>query len=236
MIDNWYLSPYDVINCEFNTLKFLKNNSFLHKVGLSSLAIDAYSYHSAHYKRFKERKNIGFDFESTFDIKIGGKVDSAVYVGAIFRLNDSCEFQDISYYVAICEKKNPKPRLLRKYHFDYAPPGAAHRQPHPVFHLQYGGELTPKLKSKSIDDKDLYPWLSEPRLCYFPMSLALLINLILKEFPNEKNGKLVESSEWRGLIRKNEELILKPFFEECCAFLSKGNKKNLFINDFYYGN
>jgi hypothetical protein len=79
-------------------------------------------------------------------------------------------------------------------------------------------------------------WLSEPRLCCMPISLALLVNLILKEFPDEKNSKLIERSEWRDLVKKNEELILSPFFEECRKFFSKNENNKLFLNDFYYGN
>lgn len=234
MIDNRYPSPNEVVKCEFDTLIFLKNNPLLGRE-LSTLAMDAYAYHSANYKRFKERKRKDFGFESTFDIKIEGQAGFAA-VGALIRLKDGSEFDNISYYAAICKKENPKPKILRKYHFDYAPPETTHRQPHPVFHLQYAGKLSSKLKCMDIDDNHLYPWLSEPRLCYFPISLALLLNLILKEFQDEKNRKLIESSEWRGLIRKNETLILKPFFEECHNFLSKGNDRDLFTNDFYYGN
>jgi hypothetical protein len=64
-----------------------------------------------------------------------------------------------------------------------------------------------------IDDSHLDVWLSEPRLCYFPTSLALLINVVLIEFPNDKNKILVDSMEWRSLIRSNEDLILTPFFK-----------------------
>ncbi len=83
-------------------------------------------------------------------------------------------------------------------------------------------------------------WLSEPRLFYFPMSLALLINIVLMEFPDNKNKEFIATDEWRSVIRKNENLILRPFFEACHEFFPrKGQEQKnqpLFINDFYYDN
>ncbi len=235
MIDDRYPPPDEFISCEFKTLIFLKDNtSFV--CGLPTLANDAYAYYSEHYKNFRDSRKLNFNFESTFDVNVDGKDGFAAYVGGIIRLKDSDKFNDISYYIAICRKNTPKPEILRKYHFDYAPAGNTRKQAHPVFHLQYAGKLSKKLKAKDIDDDHLDPWLSEPRLCYSPISLALLINLILQEFPSENNRKLVETSEWRNLIRRNENLILRPFFERCSSFLAEKGRKKLFINDFYYGN
>ena len=149
-------------------------------------------------------------------------------------MKDNNILDTTSLYVAICKKGDPKP--LRKYHFDYAPSALSHRQPHPVFHLQYAGKLPPRLRDMDIDDSHMEPWLSEPRLCYFPMSLALLINLVLKEFPDDNNVKLTETWEWRQLVKKNEDLILRPFFKGCQTFFSQDKRGKLFINDFYYGN
>ena len=229
-IDNCFPDPVQVIQCESRTLKFFKSNHFLNQE-MPRLSEKAYKCYRSDNKHVLRR---GFEFESEFDIKIGSNKGIAL-IGAFIKAKDKCQFENISYYAAICENGELHKRLLRKYHFDYAPPGKTRRQPHPIFHIQYAGKLSPKLQEMRIDDSHLDVWLSEPRLCYFPTSLALLINMVLKEFPNDKNIRLVESTEWRSLIRSNEDLILAPFFKGCNRFFS-GREKKLFINDFYYGN
>jgi hypothetical protein len=227
-IDDWYPTPIEIIDCEFDTLGFFKDNFFCYQE-LSRLANHSNAYYSANYKRDKKS---GFNFESKFNIKVDGK-DGIAHIGSLIELNDTDSIDRTTYYAAICQEEKPN-LLLRKYHFDYAPSAVPHRQP--VFHLQYAGTLTPMLRKEDIDDEHLFPWLSEPRLCYFPLSLALLINFILKEFPDDNNFKLIEHPDWRRLIKKNENLILGPFFKGCQTFFSNNNTNKLFTNDFYYGN
>jgi hypothetical protein len=238
-IDKFYPEPRSLLKCEIDTLKFLKSNLFFCQE-MEQLAADAdknYSFYSALLKKIRHHKKLNFRFESVLNITIDGRKGYA-YTGAKIVFSDKKNFKEISYYMAICEQKNDnlKPRIIRKFHFDYAPICNSQKRPHPIFHLQYGGELPPMLSDMDIDDSHLDAWLSEPRLCYYPLSLALLINIILKEFPDDRKLKLIETPEWRAIIRKNEELLLRPFFKECYDFLSKGNHRKLFINDFYYGN
>ncbi len=230
-IDGCYLTPLNIIKCEFETLGFFKDNPLSYQE-LPILAEDANTYYSAYYYKFKHHARLHFSFESTVDIKVGGK-EGIAHIGSLIESKDTNNIDRTSYYAAICIKEEKK--LLRKYHFDYAPPGKLQRQPPPVFHLQYAGKLPPRLEAMDIDDNHLDTWLSEPRLCYFPLSLALLINLILKEFPDDKNVELIEHPKWRRLVKKNENLILGPFFKGCQTFFSNNNNQ-LFINDFYYGN
>jgi hypothetical protein len=233
-IDDCYPPPDEIINCEFETLRFFMDNPFGYQE-LPILSNDANMYYSAHYYRFKKHARMQFSFESTFDIKVGGKKGIA-HIGAMIESKGSDNIERISYYAAIIGETEEGERLLRKYHFDYAPSVAIYRQPSPVFHLQYAGKLSPRLEDMKIDDNHLDTWLSEPRLCYFPLSLALLINLILKEFPDDKNVELIEHPKWRRLVKKNENLILGPFFKGCRTFFSDKNPDKLFINDFHYGN
>jgi hypothetical protein len=226
-IDDW-CSASTYINCEFETLEFLRNKDFCFEV-LPILAREANRYWCANYKR---DRRLGFNFESNFNIRVDGK-DGIAHIGSLIKMKDNDHLYTTSCFLAI--RENDERKLLRKFHFDYAPSTIHHRQPHPVFHLQYAGTLTPMLRKEKIDDEHLFPKLSEPRLYYFPLSLALLINLILKEFPDKINRKLIERSEWRKLIKKNEDLILKPFFDRCQTFFSNKTDE-LFTNDFYYGN
>jgi len=229
-IDEWYPQPKDILNCEIETLKFLINNSIINSY-FSKLYADSYQY----YTRIKYNRRLLFNFDSEFSINLEGR-DGTAYIGADIIILDDNNFEGISHSVAICNDDTPKARLLRRYHFDYTLLDPSRKQPHPVFHLQYGGKLSRKLQNENLEHQHMDAWLSEPRLCYIPMSLALLINMILKEFPNEINLKIIESPEWRDLIRKNENILLAPFYKICHNFMSTRNSDQLFTNDFYYGN
>lgn len=239
-IDDCFPTPGEFLNSEFETLEYCGNKFFDYEE-LSSLASDAYAYHSANYNEFKESNRLPkscFSFESNFNVNIDGR-DGTAYIGVLIRLKDSFTFENISYYVAVQKKEKLNARLLRKFHFDYAPPvktDSTRRQPHPVFHLQYACKLSSRLQGVGFDNSHMDPWLSEPRLYYSPMSLALLINLVLKEFQDETNLRIIQRGEWRDLIRENEKLILAPFFSICHNFFSDRHNKELLINDFYYGN
>lgn len=225
-----YPTPKNILDCEVETLQFIKDN-FFNYPDFSKLATDAYNY----LPKVKTAGKLKFEFESELQIRINGKQGFA-YMGSTIKVVDENQFDDISYYVAICNDDIPQKRILRKFHFDYTSPQSPQRQPHPFFHLQYGGKLSLKLQNENLEHQHIDAWLSEPRLCYTPLSLALLINMILKEFPNEINSKVIESSEWRDLIRKNENLLLAPFYKICHNFMSMRRSDQLFTNDFYYGN
>ncbi len=236
-----YPKPNELLENEFGTLQFCKDNFFFNQT-LEVLADDANKYHSSKYNIFKNRvKNFEFNFESKFTIN-ADTLEGIVYVGAKI-LKSGDDIGNVTYYVAICKEEQGKKKILRKYHFDYNPASSTQgrdnsRNSHPTFHLQYAGKLSPELEKLSMDDSHMDTWLSEPRLCYSPISLALLINLVFKEFPGEMSRRLIERSEWRNLIKKNEDLILAPFFKKCQMFFSHREQKKvkgLFTNDFYYG-
>jgi hypothetical protein len=100
------------------------------------------------------------------------------------------------------------------------------------------------LQEKNIDDSHLEPSLSEPRLSCAPTTLALLIDFLLREFGGDYTSPLTRFTQahiWRDLIKKNEELVLKPYFDACYNFFHSRNckhdpeKRQLFSQDFIYG-
>ena len=233
-IDCWFPNPIKLIECELNTLRFIRSR-IIGRGKFGKLVADADAYLPKYINLIKSKKlqSFCFKFESCVDIKVDRR-DGGAYIGAKINMKDRQALGDISYYLAVAENK----KLLRKFHFDYEPTtqiDSSLKQDHPVFHLQYGGKPSKELQ-ENIECEHIDSWLSEPRISYSPMSLALLINLVLKEFPDEKNKKIIEKNEWRSMIRKNEDLILKPFYERCNGFFSNRDKNNLFTNDFYYGN
>lgn len=236
MINEGYPSPGELIKNEINTLERLKNDPHLwQSESTCKLANDA----NVAYYQMKEARS--FDFESSFEIQVDGNPGIAFIGGNIIPTDDGNGYNQLTYHFAICNGGEGPHKPLRKLHFDYAEPRSSNRQPHPVFHCQLPGDLTPAMAKAGCNIEHLYPWLSEPRLPYRPMSLALLINLIFIEFPDENADRFIARGEWRSLIKKNEELVLEPYYEKCYEFVKKRKdgrirSSQLITNDFFYGN
>lgn len=230
-IDLGYPSPRELKKNELETLQYIKDSDVFQSY-YTTIASDA----SVSY--FQLRHAPSLNFSSNLDICLdqrSGKMGCAD-IGLVIKTRDG-RYEQVSYSLAIHSKDNTRYRLLRMYHFDYALPGATSRQPHPVFHLQYAGGLFGRLRNLPIQHAHLDAWLSEPRLFFMPMSLALLINIVFKEFPDKNAIEVIERSEWRDLIRKNENRLLIPYFRCCHNFvISINNLGKLLTNDFYYGN
>lgn len=137
--------------------------------------------------------------------------------------------------MAITDRENEE-ELIRKFHFDFAHPKNPTRQPVPIFHLQYGGKMTPYMKKAGLNDSKLDHWLSVPRLSFSPINLALLLDMTFCELRTVQTRKIVETQEWRTLIFSNEKFLLINYYTSIadhCAGASYTNK-NL-IRDFCYG-
>lgn len=235
MVNKDFPSPKELIRNEIATLNFLRGDKILWE-HYTQFAMEANEL----YAKTKESPSM-FNFESYLNIPLHGKLGKA-YVGAsVVPAKNGKTYENVTYCLAICEMKSGEAELLKKLHFDYTEPWKASGQPHPVFHFQHPGELTPLLKQDGVDDTHLSSWLSEPRLPFCPMSLALLVNCIFIDFPSEHSEKFIQRGEWRSIIRKNEELILEPYYRNCFDFVDKRANgvirgvKRLLTSDFYYG-
>ncbi len=235
-MSDWYPEPEKFLECERETLKFLKDTSTV-AIHFTELNNEA---HKLYYAIKKDQKKIRpFCFESQITVNLSTKEiknQKGIANISTYIEKEKEKFKKISYNLDIIDKSQTPSKILRKFHFDYDPPDTQHRFPHPVIHLQYGGKLSEKLKPLGLTSDHLDIGMEKPRLCYFPMSLALLINLVLIDFPDENSIKLCGTSEWRNLIRKNEDIVLKPFFANCHRFFCNRPNNRLFVNDFYYGN
>jgi len=105
----------------------------------------------------------------------------------------------------------------------------------PLFHLQYAGELTPYLEKDGFNLDNMESAFSEPRIIHFPVTLALLLNMIFLEAEDEKIMTYLGDEMWINLVKKNEEFVLFKYYEECGNLikLSKQNNSS-FILDHYY--
>jgi hypothetical protein len=66
------------------------------------------------------------------------------------------------------------------------------------------------------------------------MSLALLIDMALHEFPDQQSATFRADSYWKGLIRTQERLLLQPFYEKCVEVIMNANNQNQTLADAFY--
>lgn len=229
-ISSCFPTPIIFFKNEINTLKRISNNPTV-KRNFSRLVYDADDFltkNQTHIQR-KSPRGFNFDFKSRIEgITINDRPCTA-HIGALMKAKKD-DYEILTYYFMICDSKT----VIRKFHFDYTPENIEKRIPHPVFHIQYPGELSDHLLSLNLAHAHLECDLSEPRIPFMPMSLALTINLIFKEFRNEQTHKAIQDPTWRELIKTNENLLLHPYFIKCHSFFSGSSGLNLFTNDFCY--
>lgn len=220
---------------ERDTFQFLGDcKAMQEEASFVKFSYDAKTYSSALGSK-KKLRNSPIDFQSYFDLKIDSKW-LRFHIGSLIQ-ND---YSQVTYYLAICDYNmiNNTCEIRRKFHFDYDNGNGPSRQPHPRYHIQYAGT-----KPSGMDDHGalyetvLYSPLSEPRLHYTPMSLALLLNCVFVEFRTELTNKISEDDEWREIIKMNEKKLLEPYYKKCKDFFAVGrhSSKNLFTSDYCYG-
>lgn len=250
MIDlaEFYPSSTALIKSELTVLDHLMNNPYITEKH-SAFAQDAKKY----YSRNKDYR-AGFQFFSYFDVchsevttKSGAsarqrnqKPNLKLVVAAKIELGERGRYSNVSYCLAVCRIRAKRPTILRKFHFDITVAGGNEqhrRQQHPVCHLQYCGELIPQMQNIGCEQAQLepmHPSLSEPRVFFWPMSLALLIDMALHEFPDEGSKKFRRTPEWRGLVRSQEKLVLRPFYEKCVEVIVDVRENNRTLADEFY--
>lgn len=214
---------------ERNTFRFLKNNKTVLEKFNNLAPMAGAQYDRIHSEHLLERSNISFsaDFKVFWNSK-----DLRIHLGA--KIQNGRATHDL----AICDCTSGTCDIKRRFHFDFDK--NAHKSNHPNFHMQYAGEPPPHLKDHNTDDYDLVlnPELSEPRFFSPPVTFALVLNLVLKEFDTDVTSELREDDKWRALIKDNESSVLQPYFKKCNDFFtSTANQdaRRLFFTDYCYG-
>jgi hypothetical protein len=175
------------------------------------------------------RAPIQLAFRATMDLKFRGDTNTAntrraVYIGALVVPSaDGTKIERSSYSLTVCKGERRRSPILRKLHFDYEP--AHNRAPgecKPSMHIQVCGTLMPLLKEAGYTDDDLRawsPWLEKPRIPSMPMSLALMLNWLMLEFPSDATAaSVLRNPEWRNHVIDAERIVLGPYFESCAEF------------------
>ncbi len=184
-------------------------------------------------KQFLKKHVHDFKFITSFDDIIETK-SIKIWVGANYSTEPKCcnQFKEFSYFMAITREEEGVPVVLRKFHFDY---DASDCDFTPTFHLQYGGELCRKMDDINCSHERVYPWLSKPRLSFFPVSLAIILHIVFCEFcESDEATRLIERLEWRNLLRANEKLILADYYKQCDNYVSSRDDRKL-VFDLFYG-
>ena len=250
-LSDFYPSPRKLIASELSVLQCLRANTYI-KEKHSQVATDADFYY------FRNKGSCsGFTFNSYFDIFHAAiastktikanrrklKPNVRLTISALIEVAATA-FTNVTYCLSVCriQATGPQARLtiLRKFHFDVVARGAStlyRLQQHPRCHLQYCGAMVPYMETigcKSTQLEQMHPWLSEPRIFFRPMSLGLLIDMALREFPDQDSAKFRSDSYWRGIIREQEALLLHPFYEKCIEIIQDTKRANQTLADAFY--
>jgi len=219
----------DFCRNEFETLKFLYSSPLLK--GYNSLIQAVSQYYNIYFAAAKANNFTEFKFHSDFDMIIEDDIHKVI-IGA----NVTNEFDICSYFLALAGKGKNENKIIRKFHFDYAIPTNLTEQQVPTFHCQYGGKLTPEMgKSNFTGEKKLDSWLSIPRLNFFPVNLALLMDIMFCEFRTPETNAIVEDPKWRKLVFDNERLLTNVYITNLNTHVHSGSyNQNLLVRDFCY--
>jgi len=228
-IDQNYPKFPDFTHNELQSLQFIQTRGLLIKYPELASAIDLSFYKLRN--DLKTNPQTDFIFHCNFEMTVE-KHSHRVIIGA----NVTTGYSLCSYFLAIVGKEEDEDKLIRKFHFDFALPSIGTRQRVPIFHLQYGGALSPQIVDSGLTGVKLDEWLSVPRLTYSPINLALLLDILFCEFKTEETNKLIEGDLWRELIYKNENFLTANYFKNIHEHIrSPAYKKENLLRDFCYG-
>lgn len=238
-LSDFYPKPTDLIANEVKTLQFLSTNTYIQS---EHSAFWANVYHL--YTQLRYGKHRDFDFSSQMEIRHAqlataknSQTNLQIIVGGLVTIQSTGKsYSHISYSLVVGKLHSDPKTLMRKFHFDITT-STSHRQPHPLCHLQYCGSAWPYMETlgyKKSQVQALHLGLDEPRIFFWPMSLALLLDMVFREFPDNKSAKFVESPEWKNIIRENEKLLLYPFHQKCSAIINSSERQRKTLADEFY--
>lgn len=228
-IDQHQIASPDFIKNEVQTLGFIRAQTSVAS-SFPELFTQAASVYSLYIGMHKSSAPTSFNFGCELKIEIEN-ASRSLFIEANVQQNYSLA----TYALSMCDSDTDERTLIRKFHFDYDPQGDSSTDKKPKYHLQYGGKTTPKLQDNGISAEPLHDWLSVPRLPISPVNLALLLDMVFNEFPSEATKRVIEKSEWRDMIKTNEDKILVPYFTGIGKFISSNHKSTCLFRDFAYG-
>ncbi|GAG59979.1 unnamed protein product [marine sediment metagenome] len=114
-------------------------------------------------------------------------------------------------------ERNIWKRVILRFHFDLKEPNG--KQLEPEYHFHVGGRYR-------TNDENC--WLPEqidvPRFPYPPMDFILMCEFLLINFFPKESEKLRKKPEWKSLVRKSQDMFLKPYYDICMKYLKDQNE------------
>ncbi len=114
-------------------------------------------------------------------------------------------------------------RVILRFHFDLKESNG--KQLEPKYHFHVGGRCR-------TNDENC--WLPEqidiPRFPCPPMDLILICEFLLINFFPKESEQLRKYPEWQSLVRKSQDLFLKPYYEDCKEKYLKDENETLLGN------
>ena len=160
------------------------------------------------FSQLSNKKATGFQFNGILcsiiddyehNVRVGGRVGFS-----------KGELQNQSYWIEVFGKKDSdnSNKILYRIHFDVAVPGVdKNKELHPLYHVQLGGQS----RDDNFIDDEMTHW-SIPRIPYFPLSLALFLEIVFREFGGELvRNRFIKSNAWRRIVASNERRMLSAF-------------------------
>lgn len=171
-------------------------------------------------------------------VKGGGTKTSKMHkvgFGAKVEFDDKHQLLNASYLIEIFGEENSDAAdaILTRIHFDVVSRDDRMCSKYPLYHLQVGGNPSEGgYYSKDKRRNENMKALSYPRIPYCPLSLALFMDMVLRELGGCDAKVFLKSAIWRGVVRKSETMMLLPFLKCLCAGNENQDRR---FSEMYYG-
>lgn len=155
--------------------------------------------------------------------------------GAKVEFDDKHQLLNSSYLIEIFgeESSDAADAILTRIHFDVVSRDDRMCSKYPLYHLQVGGNPSEGgYYSKDKWRNENMKALSYPRIPFYPLSLALFIDMILRELGDYDAKVFLKNAIWRGVVRKSETMMLLPFLKCLCAGNENQDRR---FSEMYYG-
>lgn len=126
-----------------------------------------------------------------------------------------------------CGSLGPAHRtVVRRFHFDFDRGQIG--QDRPPSHMQYGGKFDPGHLEGNLDYKyELFKAIDLPRLPSPPYDFPILFDMLLQQF-GIKSAEITKENAWRNIVRKSEDIWLKPYFRRVHDLLNSADRHSSF--------
>lgn len=163
------------------------------------------------------------DLKLIVSIEVSGDTD---------KINEIDPFQTLAFNFIIkgnflCEKTEEIKTAITSYHLDrhiYNDGDNIPEEPHPFYHFQFGGKKLIDEQGDKIDTGELLV-LETPRIAHHPMEFILGMDYLISNFyPNIRKQLMTGKQEYRRLIEKYQNKMLKPYFHAITSNWEKSLK------------